>query len=151
LPFAIVCSHAADRSIGRSENRTFQMTHSFLLLIVAIVGLLLPVVAQHKADMGQRTEKACLAEWRAKGASRPKGMTQDAFVAQCRGGQATQTAASSAEPSTNGAASPLQKTARPSAHLAQRRVSARHSRRHARLRIEDHASTAARADSNAGF
>jgi hypothetical protein len=127
------------------------MFQSFLLLVVAIVALFLPVVvAQHRTDAGQKTEQACLAEWRAKGVSRAKGMTQKAFVEQCRSGHAAaQMSASSARPSTNGTASPLQKSSHPSAHLARRHLPERHSRHHAR--IENHASGAAPADSNGGF
>jgi hypothetical protein len=132
------------------------MIQSFLLLVVAIFGLFLPVIAQHQADTGQKTETACRAEWRAngasKGASRTKGMTQDAFVAQCRTGHpAAQVSRSSAGPSTDATASPLQKPSHPSAHAAQPRGPEQHSRRHTRSRIERHASRAARADWSGGF
>jgi hypothetical protein len=124
------------------------MFQSFLLLVIAIFGLFLPVIAQHRNDTRQKTETACLAEWRA----RAKGMTQKAFVAQCRSGHAEpQASANTAEPSTNGTATPLQESSRPSAHPAQRRVTERHSRHHARPRVENQASRPAPADSSGGF
>src|SRR5262249_21716753 len=107
---------------------------------------------QHRSDTRQKTEKACLAEWRANKGTRPKGITQDVFVAQCRGGPAVaQTSTSSAAPSTNGTATPLQKPSRPAAHPAKRRVPEKHARSHARPRGENQASRTAGGNSNGGF
>jgi hypothetical protein len=62
---------------------------SIVVIISAIVGvslLSLPAVAQ------QKTVRACQAEWRAnKDANQAKGITEKAYVAQCRGGATTTT------------------------------------------------------------
>jgi len=62
-----------------------------IVMISAIVGVSLvslPAVAQ------QKTVRACQAEWRAnKDANQAKGITEKAYVAQCRAGTATTTAA----------------------------------------------------------
>jgi hypothetical protein len=113
------------------------MIQSFLLLVAAIFGLFLPVLAQHmtksqqKADGPQKTEQACLAEWRAiKPASRAKGTTQQGFIQQCRSGTATAQASGSSAPSTNGTATPLQKPSPTPPHLAKRSAPERHARTH---------------------
>src|SRR5690349_2327005 len=126
------------------------MIQSFLLLVAAIFGLFLPVLAQHKADTQHKTEKPCAAEWRANtAAGRTKGTTQDAFVKQCQGGGASaQAAASSAAPSTNGVATPLQKPSRAAAHVEKRRVTERNSRSHTRRRAESPATPLTRAESD---
>jgi len=135
------------------------MFQSFLLLVAAIFGLFLPVVAQHMTKTQQtiadprKTEQACLAEWRAtKPANRTKGMTQQVFVQQCRHGTTSaQASAGSAAPSTNGTATPLQKPSPTSPHLAKRRAPDRHARTHARTTSEKQGNRSARADSAGGF
>ena len=142
---------------GASQNGTPEMIQSFLLLVVAIFGLFLPVVAQHltkdKQTTGntQKTEQACLADWRAiKPASRAKGMTQQAFVQQCRSGIATAQASGGSAPSTNGTATPLQKPSPTAPHLAKRHAPERHARTHARS-SEKQGNRSARAESAGGF
>ncbi|MGB6351713.1 MAG: hypothetical protein WBG10_16980, partial [Pseudolabrys sp.] len=69
--------------------------------IVGISFLSLPAVAQ------QKTVKACQEEWRAnKDANQAKGITEKAYVTQCR-------AAGAAAPASAPAASSAQKTAAP--------------------------------------
>jgi hypothetical protein len=115
------------------------MMQTFILFIVAIVGLLLPVLAQQKTADHQPTDQACIAEWRAKKAGNQiKGMTQNAYVQQCRTGAATAQAPSStsAANTTNGVAGPHRNASRTSTHADARRVHGRHGRRHARLGSE---------------
>jgi len=127
------------------------MFQSFLLLVVAIFGLFLPTLAAHKPHTEQKTEKTCLAEWRAATADKTaQGMTRAAFVARCRGGAATagtaEAAASpapSAQPSTNGTATPLQQPSRRAAHRVKRHVADRHGRSRARPKIDAATSSAA--------
>jgi len=87
------------------------MLQSFALLVIAILGLMLPVIAQHKSEFLQKSEKACAAEWRAeKAANRTKGLSEKAYVEQCRNASAIAQAAPGPSGSTTGAASPLQKS-----------------------------------------
>jgi hypothetical protein len=76
-----------------------------LVVSLAILGaslLSFPAVAQ------QKTVKACQEEWRAnKDANQAKGITQKAYVAQCRAGGSTTTTAAPAAPS------PEKKAAKP--------------------------------------
>jgi hypothetical protein len=138
-------------SIAASKNRAPEVIQSFLLLVAAILGLMLPVLSQHKTDNQDQTEKACVAEWRASKATKAKEMTQAAFVQQCRSGTAVpQAAASSAAPSTNGTATPLQKPARMSDRVEKRRITDRHGRSQARRKIETQ-SRNANADSEQKF
>ncbi len=127
------------------------MIQSLLLLLAAIVALFLPVVAQHKIHVAQKSEKACVAEWRAKkAANKLKGMTQTAYMEQCRNPAATaQTAPApspATSPSTNGAATPLHKPARISARVETRHMRDRHGRGRARLRMKTPPNATASAD-----
>jgi hypothetical protein len=71
-----------------------------IVVISAIVGVSLvslPAVAQ------QKTVRACQAEWRAnKDANQAKGITEKAYVVQCRAGTATTTTAPMAPPPAAG-------------------------------------------------
>src|SRR5215475_7868093 len=61
--------------------------------IVGVSLLILPAVAQ------QKTVRACQAEWRAnKDANQAQGITEKAYVAQCRAGAATTTTAAPVAP-----------------------------------------------------
>src|SRR5215467_13829400 len=61
--------------------------------IVGVLLLILPAVAQ------QKTVRACQAEWRAnKDANQAQGITEKAYVAQCRAGAATTTTAAPVAP-----------------------------------------------------
>ena len=77
-----------------------------------------PTAAAAQPASGQKTAKACREEWRAnKAANQASGVTENAYVAQCRGGTApAQTTAAPAAPSapTGAAAQPVsgQKTAK---------------------------------------
>jgi hypothetical protein len=126
------------------------MLQSLALLFVTLLGLLLPVLAQHRPDDQQKTEKACIAEWRAKKATAPKGMTQNAYVEACRNGAATALTATTPSPPaarlTNGAAPPLQTASRPSARVETRRTPDRHGRSRPPHRLENPASAAATRD-----
>ena len=114
------------------------MIQSFLLLVAAIFGLLLPVLTQHKPDKRNMTEIACVADSRAtKTTKHAKGTTEDALVQQCGNeAGAAQTAAGSQAPSTNGAAAAPQKPSRTLARVEKRRVPDRHGRNLARRKIE---------------
>jgi hypothetical protein len=58
-----------------------------------------PAPAPAAAESGQKTVKACQAEWRAnKAANQANGVTEKAYVAQCRGGAAAQPTAAPAAP-----------------------------------------------------
>src|SRR5215469_14151252 len=68
-------------------------------LLVGLIGLSSPVIAQ------QKSVKDCQAEWRAnKAANEANGITEKAFVAQCRSGNAPAAANPSTAPSSAGAA-----------------------------------------------
>lgn len=132
------------------------MFQSFLLFIVAIFGLFLPVLAEHKparhTSDQQKTVAACVAEWRATKMSQAKGMTQNTFVEQCRNEVVAQTAATSSPPAvraTTGIASAPPTPSRAAAH-PEKRIAHRHGRRHARLHGEP-AGAAAGADRGEGF
>jgi hypothetical protein len=62
-----------------------------------------PTAAAAQAASGQKTAKACRDEWRAnKSANQASGVTESAYVAQCRGGAApAQTTAAPAAPSAS--------------------------------------------------
>jgi hypothetical protein len=64
---------------------------------------LAPSAAAEQSASGQKTAKACRDEWRAnKAANQASGVTESAYVAQCRGGAApAQTTAAPAAPSTS--------------------------------------------------
>jgi hypothetical protein len=59
-----------------------------------------PAPASPQSDAGQKTTKACRAEWRAnKAANQANGVTESAYVEQCRGGATpSQTTATPAAP-----------------------------------------------------
>ncbi len=87
------------------------MIQSFALLILAIIGLFLPVVAQHKPARPRTVEQTCVAQWRAdQAANRGKRITQKAYMAQCQNAAVTAQAAASSSSSsgaaTTGAAGP---------------------------------------------
>ena len=64
-----------------------------------------PPAASTAAGPGQKTVAACRAEWRAnKAANQAAGITERAYVAQCRGGAPAQTTAAPAEPTAPTAA-----------------------------------------------
>ncbi len=67
-----------------------------------------PTAAAPQTAGGQKTAKACREEWRAnKAANQANGVTEKAYVAQCRGGTApTQTTSAPAAPSAPTAAAP---------------------------------------------
>ncbi|MGA8965076.1 MAG: hypothetical protein WB525_11365, partial [Pseudolabrys sp.] len=79
--------------------------------ILGVSLLAFPAVAQ------QKTVKACQAEWRAnKDANQAKGITEKAYVTQCRaGGSATTTAAPAPAPEKKPAEKKSKKTATPAA------------------------------------
>jgi hypothetical protein len=76
---------------------------NIVVLIAAIFGVVsfsAPLVAQ------QKTEKACQEEWRAhKAANQAKGITEQAYVAQCRTASAVAPAPAAPSKATTGAAS----------------------------------------------
>ena len=67
-----------------------------------------PTAATPQTTSGQKTAKACRDEWRAnKAANQTNGVTESAYVAQCRGGApAAQGTASPAAPSASAPAAP---------------------------------------------
>jgi hypothetical protein len=76
-------------SVSKSRRRKMRMT-SVVILFSALAGLWVaaPALAQ------QKTVKACQAEWQAdKAANQAKGITEKAYVDQCRAGSAAATPA----------------------------------------------------------
>jgi hypothetical protein len=89
------------------------------LLCSALAGF---SVASSSALAQQKTEKACQAEWRAdKAANQAKGITEKAYVAQCRAGSTAATPAATVaaakpapvEPASTPAAAPAKPAAKP--------------------------------------
>jgi hypothetical protein len=70
------------------KSRTLKMRMAFIaLLCSALTGL---SVASSPVTAQQKTEKACKSEWQAyKADNQAKGITEKAYVDQCRSGRST--------------------------------------------------------------
>ena len=126
------------------------MIQSFALLLVAIFGLFLPVLIQHKTDAHQKLAASCVVQPRANAADHAKGSVQRASVEQCGDGATTAKTAAvlSRGTSTNGAASALPMRSRTTA-VETPRMHRRQGRNHARPRLES--AGPAMADRRPGF
>jgi|SRR5579871_932830 len=133
------------------------MMQSFALLLVAIFGLFMPVLIQHKADVQKKLATSCVEQPRvttaANAANQAKATTQKSPTEPCDGGTgAAKTArAPSPAPSTTGVATALETHSRTAA-VETRRMHHTHAH-HARTRLkhETAANPAAAADRDAGF
>lgn len=84
--------------------------------IATICGLALAAAAPSHSALAKQSKSACVAEWRAnKAEKQAAGVTKKAFVAQCRAGGASPTAAAAPKtsPAPHGAAAPGEQPGQP--------------------------------------